>query len=269
MIYLNLKGGLGNMMFQIAATKSISLSLKTDFSFPNLRNHLIYLSSEMQYNPKVNYCNEYLNLPFLKNVKTENPTFPVNTITFPFHYQNILINSTSIRIDGFFQSEKYFQKHKEQILEMFAPEEKTLDYLTSKYVDLLDKQTTSIHVRRGDYIRNSNHHFVQGLDYFNQGIKMLDSKTDKFLIFSDDIDWCKKNFEGEKFSFIENEKDYNEIYLMSLCKNNITSNSSFSWWGAWLNKNENKTVVGPKNWFGPALQSLKTDDIIPESWIKI
>lgn len=269
MIYLNLKGGLGNMMFQIAAAKSLALNLRTAYSFPNLRNHLNYLASEMEYNPKVNYCNEYLNLPFLKNVKTEQPLCPLNTITFPFHYQYIPINVPSVRIDGFFQSEKYFEKHKKQISNDFGPNEQTKEYLNKKYNEILNLQTTSIHVRRGDYIKNSKHHFVQDTSYFNKGIENLDSKTDKFIIFSDDIDWCKQNFIGEKFYFVENEKDYNEMYLMSLCKNNITSNSSFSWWGAWLNKNENKTVIGPKNWFGPALQSLKTDDIIPDSWIKI
>ena len=184
MIYLNLKGGLGNMMFQIAAAKSISLSLNTNFSFPNLRHHLVYLSTETQYNPKVNYCNEYLNLPFLREVKTETPNYPIHTITFPFHYQNIPINVTSIRIDGFFQSEKYFKKHKEQILEMFAPDEKISNHLYSKYGDLLEKQTTSIHVRRGDYIQNSKHHFIQGLNYFNQRIKILNDSTEKFLIFN-------------------------------------------------------------------------------------
>lgn len=269
MIYLNLKGGLGNMMFQIATTKAIALSKKTDYSFPNLKSHINYLSSEMEYNPKVNYCSEYLELPFLKNVKTEQPMFPLNTVTFPFHYQNVLISTPTVRIDGFFQSEKYFVNYKNEILELFSPDEKITNYLTEKYNELLNQRTTSIHVRRGDYIKNSKHHFVQDINYFNQGIEMLDSKTDKFLVFSDDISWCKENFKDDKFVFIENEKDYYELYLMSMCSNNITSNSSFSWWGAWLNKNENKVIIGPKNWFGVALQSLKTDDIIPSNWIKI
>lgn len=269
MIYLNLKGGLGNMMFQIAAVKSFSIQKKTDYSFPNLPSHIRYLSSETQYNPKVNYCSEYLNLPFLKNTKTQHPFLPVEVVTFPFHYEKIQINSSSIMVDGFFQSEKYFHEHEEQILEMFSPDENILNFLNSKYSELLNQRTTSIHVRRGDYVKHSEHHFVQQMDYFNQSMEMLDSKTDKFLVFSDDLDWCKENFKGEKFVFIENERDYYEMYLMSLCTNNITSNSSFSWWGAWLNKNKDKVVVGPQNWFGNALQSLKTEDIIPDNWIRL
>jgi hypothetical protein len=111
MIYLNLKGGLGNMMFQIATTKSISLSKKTDYSFPNLNNHINYLSIESTYNPNVNYCSEYLELPFLKGVKTIQSFLPVKTINYPFHFEDITIPISDIIIDGFFQSEKYFKNH--------------------------------------------------------------------------------------------------------------------------------------------------------------
>jgi hypothetical protein len=269
MIYLNFKGGLGNMMFQIAAVKAISLQKNTDYSFPNLKNHIDYLSNETQYNPQVNYCAEYLDLPFLKNSKTQHPFLPLQTISFPFHYEDIQIHFTSVILDGFFQSEKYFSKYKDEILEMFSPNETILDVLNSKYSELLKYKTTSIHVRRGDYVKHSEYHFVQQMDYFNKSIQMLDDDTEKFVIFSDDLEWCKEHFKGDKFVFIENEKDYYEMYLMSLCRNNIISNSSFSWWGAWLNKNKDKVVVGPRNWFGSALQSLKTDDIIPDNWIKL
>jgi hypothetical protein len=269
MIYLNLKGGLGNMMFQIAATKAISLSKKTDYSFPNLHSHINYLSVENTYNPNVNYCSEYLDLPFLKGVNTTQSFLGVGSINYPFHFEDIKIPTSNIRIDGFFQSEKYFENYKKEILELFLPDEKISNYIKEKYSDLLSENITSIHVRRGDYIRNSTHHFVQGMDYFTQSMEIVDSKTDKYLIFSDDIEWCKENFKGNKFIFVENEKDYIELYLMSMCSNNIISNSSFSWWGAWLNENKTKTVIGPKNWFGLSLQSLKTDDIIPNNWIKI
>lgn len=269
MIYLDLKGGLGNMMFQIATVKSISLLKNTDYSFPNLHSHITYLSNEDNFNPKVNYCSEYLDLPFLKGVNTTQPSSGVNFITFPFHFESIEIPNSNVNIDGFFQSEKYFIDHKKEILELFSPDEKVLNYINQKYHNLLIEKTTSIHIRRGDYVKHSTHHFVQDMSYFTQSIDVVDFETDKYLIFSDDIEWCKENFKGDKFVFIENEKDYMELYLMSMCSNNIISNSSFSWWGAWLNQNENKIVVGPKKWFGSSLQFLKTDDIIPNNWIKI
>ena len=99
-------------------------------------------------------------------------------------------------------------------------------------------------------------------------------EIDKDLVFSDDIKWCKENFIGDKFLFIEEDRDYIELFLMSQCNHNIIANSSFSWWGAWLNKNENKIVVAPSKWFGENSEYIKQEgindkDILPKSWIKI
>jgi hypothetical protein len=103
------------------------------------------------------------------------------------------------------------------------------------------------------------------MDYYRNAIAEFSDDT-RFLVFSDDIQWCKENFKGDNFHFIEGEKDYVDLYLMSLCNNNIIANSSFSWWGAWLNNTPNKKVIAPKQWFGKAKQ-LNTKDLIPETWI--
>ena len=103
---------------------------------------------------------------------------------------------------------------------------------------------------------------------FAIGIDMLKDETDLFVVFSDDIKWCKEHIKPSNVIYIENEKDYIELYLMSICNNNIVSNSSFSWWGAWLNKNEDKKVIGPLKWFGTAI-THNTDDVLPNNWIKI
>jgi hypothetical protein len=108
---------------------------------------------------------------------------------------------------------------------------------------------------------------VQTIEYYNKSIEHLKDITDLFIVFSDDIEWCKNNIKSENIIYIQDEKDYIEIYLMSLCDNNIISNSSFSWWGAWLNRNENKIVIGPKIWFGSEIQH-NTSDILPEKWVK-
>ena len=123
--------------------------------------------------------------------------------------------------------------------------------MDEKYGDLLNVKTTAIHVRRGDYVRHSNHHPVQTMDYFNKGIDVVKDNTYTFLVFSDDIEWCKEHFKVDNIIYIEDEKDYIEIYLMSLCDNDIIANSSFSWWGSFLNKNPNKKVFAPSIWFGP------------------
>jgi hypothetical protein len=264
MIYNYLKGGLGNILFQIASTKSMSIDLGCECSFPNLQSHLHYLNNETTFNPKINYCLEY-NL-FLEKLKVEQPKENTQRCYFPFHYDPIKI-SDDIIIDGFFQSEKYFIKNRKEILEFIDLSSVCHTYVKEKY-NFLKEKTTSIHIRRGDYVNYPSHHPTQSIEYYNQGVEILNDETDLFVIFSDDIQWCKDNLKLENVVYIENEKDYIELYLMSLCDNNIISNSSFSWWGAWLNNNPNKIVIGPKIWFGDSINH-NTNDIIPENWIKI
>ena len=264
MVSCILQGGLGNILFQIAATKSISIDMDVDCSFPNLEDHLNYLNRDSIHNPKLNYSFDY-NIIF-NNLKTDYPKTS-KVINFPFHYDNVQLPNEDIVIKGFFQSEKYFLHNRKSILDFFNFNEVNRK-VRDKYKSILDSKLTSIHVRRGDYVRHPNHHPTQSIEYYNKSIDLLSNKTDKFVVFSDDIEWCKHNFNIPNVIYIENEKDYIEMYLMSLCDNNIISNSSFSWWGAWLNTNENKTVIAPNKWFGSAINE-NTNDIIPKEWIKI
>ena len=90
-----------------------------------------------------------------------------------------------------------------------------------------------------------------------------------FAFFSDDIEWCKQTFEGDNNVFVEKQDDVLDLYLMSKITNNIIANSSFSWWAAWLNENKDKTVISPKEWFGPRNQHLNRRDTTPEGWVII
>jgi hypothetical protein len=265
MIYCNLKGGLGNMLFQIATAISFSTDRSDECFFPNLSEQINYLNRESTYNPKLNYANEYLEL--FKNLKIKNIEGNSFYIEYPFHYVEHQLPNGEVIIDGFFQSEKYFKNNRKEILEVLDFSFIDQDILKSKY-PFIGKKTTSIHVRRGDYLSHPNHHPVQSIEYYYKGIELLKNDTELFVIFSDDIEWFKENIKLENVVYIEEEKDYNELYLMSLCDNNIISNSSFSWWGAWLNENKNKKVIGPKLWFGNKINH-NTSDILPESWIKI
>lgn len=261
MIYCNLKGGLGNMLFQIAATKSFSIDNKTNYSFPNLTQHLNYLDSDGFYNPSLKHSFEYLNI--IKDLTSTPITSQIKMITFPFEYIKLDVGD-NVLIDGFFQSEKYFSHNREEILKMF-----NFDFdLSNKYNFFNNDKTTAIHIRRGDYVKHPNHHPTQSLEYYLKAIELLKNDTDLFVIFSDDINWCKQNIKLEKSIYIEDEKDYIELYLMSKCSNNIISNSSFSWWGAWLNENTDKKVIGPAKWFGGAI-THNTNDVLPENWLKI
>lgn len=266
MIYFTLRGGLGNMMFQIASVTSIAISKNTQASFGSLESHLNYLDGENYFNPKLNHSYEYKHLNMFKNILSKNPETNLKVYTYPFHYSNINIPEDEVILDGFFQSEKYFIKHEKEIKELFKPTQDVLDTINDKYGHLLSGNTISLHVRRGDYVNNSHNHPPCSIEYYSQALDTLSG--DKVLVFSDDIKWCKDVFIGDRFIYIDDEKDYIELYMMSLCKNNIISNSSFSWWGAWLNNNIDKKVVSPKKWFGPNIKH-NTNDIIPESWIKI
>lgn len=265
MIYCRLQGGLGNMLFQIAATISFAIDNNTTHCFFNLTDHLNYLNGETTHNQNLNHGLEYLKL--FKNLNSCNITGNPKTIYYPFHYEEMQINGKEIIIDGYFQSEKYFKNNRKEILKVLDFSFIDQNILKSKY-PFIGKKTTSIHVRRGDYLRYPNHHPVQSIEYYYNGIELLKNDTELFVVFSDDIEWCRENLKLENVVYIEGGKDYNELYLMSLCDNNIISNSSFSWWGAWLNENKNKKVIGPKIWFGNAINH-NTSDILPEGWIKI
>jgi hypothetical protein len=265
MVYCNLKGGLANMLFQIAATKSFSLDKGVDCSFPNFNTVLDYLNNDTFYNPTLKHSYDYK--IFLGHINTSKPKNTIPTYYFPFEYQNIQLPDDEFFIDGFFQSEKYFKHNRDKILEYFKIPKSILKTIQEKYGNLLNKRTTSIHVRRGDYEKHPNHHPMQSINYYLESIEELKKETDLFMVFSDDIEWCKNNIKLANCVYIEGEKDYIELFLMSKCDNNIISNSSFSWWGAWLNANKNKIVIGPKQWFGPAIKHY-TGDILPETWLK-
>lgn len=266
MIYCNLKGGLGNMLFQIAASKSFAIDMGTDSSFPNLRSHLSYLNDDDKYNPQLKHTSDYIGI--LKNLLAEQPTTSCPIISFPFEYTNNKLPSNNVYIDGFFQSEKYFNHNKTEILEYLNINSIDVGPLLVKYGIDINKNNTSVHIRRGDYLNHPNHHPVQSVEYYNKSMTLLDEVTDNFIFFSDDILWVKANLNSPKGIYIDNEKDYIELKLMTMCKNNIICNSSFSWWGAWLNENPTKKVVGPLKWFGESIPH-NTDDILPLNYIKL
>jgi hypothetical protein len=269
MIYFTLRGGLANMMFQVAAVNSIAMDKGVDCSFHNLDNQLVFINKHKHLNVRLGDAREYRKLRFFKDALTNEVPPNIKSYTYPYHFQDIEIEGDDAILDGFFQSEKYFKSNEKEIKELFRPTDEIVSILNEKYNHILNDKTTSIHVRRGDYLRHPNHHPVQSMEYYKKGIELTKETTNKYIVFSDDIPWCKKMFVGDEYVFIDNEEDYIELYLMSMCDNNIIANSSFSWWGAWLNNNPSKIVVGPSMWFGIAYRGWNTNDVLPEGWIKI
>lgn len=262
MIVTKIIGGLGNQMFQWACGRSLSLQYgkpvfvdingyknqdgltKREFQlslFENLKN--IDFSSHYEiYKDKYFYgIHDYFN--FKKSVS---------------EFQ--LLSSGNIFLDGYWQSEKYFANYADEIRNDFACFDDSLK-------SLIEPNSVSVHVRRTDYLSSNGYHPVQPISYFQSGIDAI-GDYNKMYVFSDDISWCKTNLNFKNMVFMEGRSGLEDMHLMSFCSNNIISNSSFSWWAAWLNKNPNKRVVAPNNWFG-INANLNTEDIIPDRWLKI
>jgi hypothetical protein len=168
---------------------------------------------------------------------------------------------------GYFQSEKNFPD-KQFVLDLFTPASRVGDAV-AKYTPLLSGVTCSIHVRRNNYLNLQNYHPVLNVDYYNKAISIMKNNgVTRFLIFSDDQNWCRYNFIGDEFSFIK-DVDYVELFTMARCTYHIVSNGSFGWWGAWLGEAEKTIVIAPEVWFGNNLPTDHALDIVPNRWLKL
>lgn len=248
--------GLGNQLFNIAALLSLAHDNNLVATFPQIKTPQ-YGGYDKNIMSRVN--SEDVDLSNFKYLEV------------PFGYHE-LPKEGSICYKGYMQSEKYFTHNRQLILDTLAPTEEVTEYINNKYGELLKGNLLSMHIRRGDYVHLSEHHPFLSPAYHINATEYIMSRDaiDRYVIFSDDIEWCKERFGNqEEITYIEGEADYIDMYLMSMCKHNITANSTFSWWGAWLNQNPDKIVVAPKDWFGPAKAGVDTKDLIPETWIKL
>jgi len=260
MIISKLQGGLGNQLFQWAYSRNISIKhniksyLNVDFYKKQNSTTIRHFSLDKFHN--INY-----------EIYTERIQNNILRIIDDFEFKNYPFSSESdYFLDGYWQSEKYFIENRNTIKNELKCSENKKSEIFSKYPQL-DSNSISIHIRITDYVNQQHNDPVQKMSYYENALKII-GNYDNIFVFSDDIEWCKNNLVFDNIIFVENQDEVNDIYTMSFCKNNIIANSSFSWWGAWLNDNKNKKVVAPKQWFGSNL-NLNTSHIIPENWIKI
>lgn len=234
-------GRLGNKLFIIAAGYSIAKIHKTEFILP-----------------------EWKYKHFFPNVRTGNIGKINDYYTEKaFTYDKISLNkpiNDIISLNGYFQSDKYFYS-RDSIIELFDIHNVELPPIT--YNDYI-----SIHVRRGDYLKVSHvHNNLSLTDYYETAIKL--ANNNKFIIFSDDIDFCKtyfSRFTDKEFHYMERTTELQDLYAMTLCKGNIIANSSFSWWGAYLNKNSTMTIM-PRAWF--TNDCIDSKDLYVNGWYLI
>ncbi len=256
MIISKIQGGLGNQMFQYAhgryLSKKYNTKLYIDTRFYNYTNDRKFL------------LDKFKNVDIDSNLDMIDVIYPIHVIQDDFNYKE-LVNPIDCNyyLDGYWQSEKYFNQIRSTIIDDFTP----IDNFDTSKIPLLESNTVSIHVRRTDYITSKGYHPVQEISYYEEALDII-KDYDYILCFSDDINWCKENLKFNNIVFMGPFTEVHDMFIMSMCKNNIIANSTFSWWSAWLNKNPDKKVIAPKKWFGDHV-NMNTNDIIPEKWISI
>lgn len=286
MIISKIKGGLGNQMFQYAVAKSIAkhnnTEFKLDISFypkQSLRNYelnLFNIEENIATNKESNMLGGKEGFLFKvkkklgfnnKKPKTyckEDEVKPV--------FNESLFECSDKYLDGYWADEKYFKNIRTDIINDFTPKNDISADAQNYLKDISETNSISLHVRRGDYVQNSHTNSFHGtcsIQYYIKAIEYIKEKIEKptFFIFSDDIVWCKENFDflDNKVFVDKTHTSIDDLTLMKKCKHNIVANSTFSWWGAWLNENESKIVIAPQVW----LISQPEINIACSSWIKL
>jgi hypothetical protein len=292
MIISNIIGGLGNQMFQYAAGRAISIKNKTTlrmdisaFDSYKLRN---WADFDQIFNCKVELADE----SDIRNVLGWSSPKVLQSLLSRKHLK--LLRKKEFFVEphfeywnginglkdngyllGYWQSERYFLDCATQIREdlTFRNPLTGKNKITGDNISAVN--SVSIHVRRGDYISDAKANSVYeacSIDYYRDAINYFECRTINpiFFIFSDDINWAKSNLPINSPHFYVDHNDsstsYIDMHLMSKCKNNIIANSSFSWWGAWLNSNIDKVIVAPSKWFR---KNNNTIDLMPNSWVRL
>lgn len=276
MILVEICGGLGNQLFQYALArklKEIGKEVYLDLSWFDIyteREYMLdkYFLSVVKTSNKIDQKRKMWSCVPLwrrRHIYTEKPySFDADV----FKIDNVILK-------GYWQSDKYFGDIREILLEELIPD---FAYVSEYCKDMCEKIeqccSVSVHIRRGDYLIEQNREQRDGIcteRYYQRAMDMLRNKCKgkhvHFYFFSDDMKWVKQNYAGNDVSYVDTNNDapYEEIWLMSRCKHNIIANSSFSWWGAWLNCNEKRMVIAPSSWKnGQTIENIYCAD-----WIRI
>jgi hypothetical protein len=300
MIVVKLFGGLGNQLFQYAFGRKISLEtnqklyLETKYGFKNDPYKRIYnlapfkIEENLLLNDSISIDLENLKIDkyhwqgkiknYLLSIKRSHWQLIIEkNIAFD---NSIQIKKNNAYLDGYWQSEKYFKEIRNEILQDLQLKNPLQNENASISKKMLETSSVSVHIRRmhGIEMEGQNHHNIHGgldLQYYQKALDIISKKEAnlKLFVFSDDINWVKENFKSEfPMEFMsQNDDAHNELdlILMSHCQHQIIANSTFSWWGAWLNQNPEKIVIAPKKWYINQEMNDQTQDLIPSDWIRI
>lgn len=230
-------GRLGNQMFIIASIFGIAKTAGVNFAFPKW-NYEEAFNSDLPRIPS--FIDQFECYRESHHGYDPNLIKYINNNPDGFKWVNII---------GYLQDYRYFDAHRNHIVEQFG-----------NFKEIIPK-TCSIHVRRGDYLNYPNHHPCCPVEYYKDSAKYIreNANISKFMIFSDDIEWCRKIFKGENVEFVPQGNEVEDMKKMASCEHNIIANSSYSWWAGYLNPNPDKIIIRPKRWFGNALSSYNTE----------
>lgn len=293
MIVTKLMGGHSNQLFQYAVGRALAdkhnTELLLDISwFNNMKDVAAPRAYELGcYSLKANTTT-------MENIRVINQNGKFNRLlhksglmrSVKTYYENSLGYDSKVMdlpnytmLVGYWQNERYFKHLRPEILKEIEP----TTALNSSNQKLIDRAQNSesiwMHIRRGDYVEDKNtnaFHGLKGIDYYNKALNTLSNKLTRqqiknieIFICSNDIAWCKQNLKFKyPIHFVENKLGSDDMRVIKHCKHDIMANSSFSWWGAWLNQNPDKIVIAPKIWF----EDKKANDeieIIPKDWIRL
>jgi hypothetical protein len=292
MIIVRLFGGLGNQMFQYATGRALSISHGVPLfldagSFKEHGQHqgfelnrLFHAQSEVASNDMVRefigwrgskFIRRFMSSSLLRNM------FRGRIVVEPyFHYwPGIQQVSPPCYLSGYWQSAHYFNPIESVLRDDFHFQQPLAGRNLELSKRIATQHAVSLHVRRGDYFSNPKAfatHGVCSVSYYQSAVDYVAHriKEPHFYVFSDDPEWVRSNMRMDHpHTFVDHNRgadSYNDMRLMSICRHHIVANSSFSWWGAWLNTNSKKIVVTPKKWF---VNNTNTKDLIPEHWVSL
>ena len=275
MIIIKLSGGLGNQMFQYAFGKALGadaydISFYNNQSGPSDIRH--YELDFFNVSPKIfnqKQTKKYRhNNPFLKlfGIKRKIPKIQEETMK----YAPDLLNIKKGIVKGYFQCPKYFEHLREELLKEFTPKNTINSENAQILADIQNSNSVAVQIRRSDYLKFKHKFHICDAEYYQKAIAYIAQKIKKpkFFFFSQDMAWIKENilcpFEHIYVDINHGKDSPWDLWLMKNCKHNIIANSTFAWWGAWLNENENKIVIAPKEWFSDG----ETIDILPPTWLR-
>lgn len=246
-------GGLGNQMFEVATTCALAWDNGADPYFPD-------------FIPCVPHSESLRHVLFRCALKPPSEKISCEWSTPVYGYEPIPF-VPGMRLSGYSQSEKYFAHHRDRLIQFFAPKDVDMQYIKKKYANVINHpNSVCVHLRYYYAEKPDEPGYRQYDEEYYEKAMSLFSNDSLFVVISDNMEFAKKNIStvGRNVIFVENEPHYIDFYLQTLCKHNIIGNSTFSWWGAWLNQNPGKIVVRPEKWIGgyPDIGG-------PDSWIKI